>query len=62
MMPLQMIKSRKYRLWHHTLHYVSTPEFERNMDDDMLKALAKNGGVIQINFGSSFVTAGWRLV
>ncbi|WP_214000841.1 dipeptidase [Arsukibacterium sp.] len=33
------------------------PGFERNMDDDMIKALAKNGGVIQINFGSSFVTA-----
>ena len=27
------------------------------MNDDMLKALAKNGGVIQINFGSSFVSA-----
>lgn len=34
-----------------------TPGFERNMNDDMLKALAKNGGVIQINFGSSFVSA-----
>ena len=34
-----------------------TPGFERNMDDKMLKALKKNGGVIQINFGSSFVTA-----
>ena len=34
-----------------------TPGFERNMDDDMLRALAKNGGVVQINFGSSFVTA-----
>ncbi len=34
-----------------------TPGFERNMDDDMIKALAKNGGVVQINFGSSFVTA-----
>ena len=33
-----------------------TPGFERNMDDDMLLALKKNGGVIQINFGSSFVT------
>lgn len=33
-----------------------TPGFERNMDDKMIKALAKNGGVIQINFGSSFVT------
>lgn len=32
-----------------------TPGFERNMSDDMIKLLAKNGGVIQINFGSSFV-------
>ncbi|WP_158966904.1 dipeptidase [Paraglaciecola sp. L3A3] len=39
-----------------------TPGFERNMDDDMIKALGKNGGVIQINFGSTFVTGianGW---
>ena len=33
-----------------------TPGFERNMDDEMLLALKKNGGVIQINFGSSFVS------
>lgn len=33
-----------------------TPGFERNMSDDMLKALKKNGGVVQINFGSSFLT------
>jgi membrane dipeptidase len=32
-----------------------TPGFERNMDDDMIKALGKNGGVIQINFGSTFL-------
>ncbi|MDU0356263.1 dipeptidase [Paraglaciecola aquimarina] len=32
--------------------------FERNMDDKMIKALGKNGGVIQINFGSTFVTKG----
>jgi len=32
-----------------------TPGFERNMDDDMIKRLGKNGGVIQINFGSSFL-------
>lgn len=32
-----------------------TPGFQRNMNDDMIKALAKNGGVIQITFGSSFV-------
>lgn len=33
-----------------------TPGFERNMDDDMIKALADNGGVIMINYGSSFLT------
>ena len=32
-----------------------TPGFERNMDDDMIEALGENGGVIQINFGSSFL-------
>lgn len=37
-----------------------TPGFERNMDDNMIKALAKNGGVIQINFGSSFVSSTTR--
>ena len=40
-----------------------TPGFERNMNDDMIKALGENGGVIMINFGSSFVSkeAGqWR--
>lgn len=33
-----------------------TPDFERNMSDDMIKALAENGGVIHINFGSFFLT------
>lgn len=33
-----------------------TPGWERNMSDDMIKLLAKNGGVIQINFGSMFVS------
>lgn len=40
-----------------------TPGFERNMDDAMITALGKNGGVIQINFGSGFVTKmarSWR--
>ena len=32
-----------------------TPDFERNMNDDMIKKLAANGGVIQINFGSTFL-------
>jgi len=32
-----------------------TPGWERNMSDDMIKTLGENGGVIQINFGSSFL-------
>jgi membrane dipeptidase len=32
-----------------------TPGWERNMDDDMIRALGENGGVIQINFGSMFL-------
>ncbi len=38
-----------------------TPGWERNMDDEMIKALAKNGGVIHINFGSSFLSDSIRL-
>lgn len=34
-----------------------TPGFERNMSDEMIQRLGKNGGVIQINFGSGFVDA-----
>ncbi|MGB0496141.1 MAG: dipeptidase [Kangiellaceae bacterium] len=33
-----------------------TPGFERNMSDEMIKLMAKNGGVIQINFGSTFIS------
>lgn len=33
-----------------------TPGWERNMSDEMIVALAAKGGVIQINFGSSFLT------
>lgn len=40
---------------HSSLRYF-TPEFERNMDDAMVKRLAENGGVIMINYGSSFLT------
>lgn len=32
-----------------------TPGWQRNMGDDMIKKLGENGGVIQINFGSSFI-------
>ena len=34
-----------------------TPGWERNMSDDMIRLLAEKGGVIQINFGSAFLTA-----
>lgn len=39
-----------------------TPGFERNLSDELIKGIAKNGGVVQINFGSAFLTAeanGW---
>lgn len=37
-----------------------TPGFNRNMNDDMIKALGENGGVIQINFGSAFLDSAVR--
>jgi membrane dipeptidase len=33
-----------------------TPGWERNLSDEMIRALAATGGVVQINFGSSFLT------
>ena len=41
----------------HSSARIFTPGFERNMSDDMIKALASHGGVVQVNFGSSFDTA-----
>ena len=32
-----------------------TPGWERNMNDEMIKTLAYHGGIIMINFGSSFL-------
>ena len=34
-----------------------TPDLERNLSDDMIKAIAKNGGIIMVNFGSAFLTS-----
>ncbi len=31
------------------------PGFERNMSDDMIRKLGENGGVMMINFGSTFI-------
>ncbi len=44
---------------HSSVRYF-TPGFERNMDDAMIKRLGENGGVIQINFGSSFLDGALR--
>jgi membrane dipeptidase len=35
-------------------HFI--PGYERNMSDEMIKLLAEKGGVIQINFGSMFIS------
>jgi len=37
-----------------------TPGFERNMSDDMIKLLAKNGGVIQMTFSGIFTSKKFR--
>ena len=37
-----------------------TPDFERNMSDEMIERLGQNGGVIQINFGSTFLDGALR--
>lgn len=34
-----------------------TPGFERNLSDDLIKAMAAKKGIIMVNFGSSFLTA-----
>jgi membrane dipeptidase len=33
-----------------------TPDWERNIDDDMIERVAESGGVVMINFGSAFLT------
>lgn len=37
-----------------------TPDFERNMSDDMIKLLAKSGGVIQMTFSGIFTSQKFR--
>ncbi|GAA0878548.1 dipeptidase [Algoriphagus jejuensis] len=36
-----------------------TPRFERNMSDELIQAMAKNGGVMMINFGGSFIDSAY---
>ena len=40
---------------HSSVRYF-TPDWERNINDAMIKRLAESGGVVMINFGSTFVT------
>lgn len=37
-----------------------TPGWERNMSDDMIKRMAERGGIIMINFGSSFLSGKYQ--
>lgn len=41
---------------HSSVRYF-TPDFQRNMNDDMIKELGKKNGVIMVNFGSTFLNA-----
>ena len=36
-----------------------TPGFERNMNDELIQAMAKNGGVMMINFGGTFIDSAY---
>jgi len=37
-----------------------TPGFERNISDELIRALAAKGGVVMINFGSAFLTQAYN--
>ncbi len=37
-----------------------TPGFERNVSDELIRAIASKGGVVQINFSSIFLDEGFR--
>jgi membrane dipeptidase len=39
-----------------------TPGYERNISDDLIRAVAANGGVVDINFGSMFLVDSLRAV
>lgn len=37
-----------------------TPGWERNLSDDLIRAIGENGGVVMINFGSSFLRSAYQ--
>ncbi|MDN3205041.1 dipeptidase [Algoriphagus sediminis] len=43
----------------HSSARVFTPGFERNMSDELIQAMAKNGGVMMINFGGTFIDSAY---
>jgi membrane dipeptidase len=45
---------------HSSLRYF-TPGFERNISDEMVRRVGQNDGVVQINFGSYFVTEAYQV-
>ena len=44
----------------HSSMRVFTPGWERNMSDSLARALAANGGVVMINFGSAFLRTAYQ--
>jgi membrane dipeptidase len=44
----------------HSSVRVFTPGWERNMSDDLIRALASKGGLIMINYGSSFLRSEYQ--
>lgn len=51
-----MEKTRAPVIASHSSARKFTPGYGRNMNDEMIHALAENGGIIMINFGSHFLT------
>ncbi len=43
----------------HSSARVFTPGFERNMSDELIRAMADNGGVMMINFGGAFIDSAY---
>jgi membrane dipeptidase len=37
-----------------------TPGWERNLSDDLIRAIAETGGVVLVNFGSNFLRTGYK--
>jgi membrane dipeptidase len=53
-------RSRAPVIASHSACRAFTPGFERNMSDDMIRTIAAAGGVVQINFGSTFLVDSLR--